>query len=181
MFTHQRAILIPAKKFLSPVLAFFYGEDKMIVRVSEYNNHRKKEMGYCITQTDTRFFIPQEFHGLALAAIKELMLEKYTADGGVEVILSYTWVNTDEVVQSETLSDALYAWRWEAETNPNGDIDAIYFGGEKQGSDECLFRVISPFVKEGSYISMRGEDGEMWRWYFDGQKCIEQYGTVVWK
>lgn len=153
------------------------------MQASEYTACKEYRMGYCMTQTDTRFFIPQEFHGLALAAIKELMLEKYTADNGMSVIRSYRWVGTDEVVQSQTLQDALHAWRWEVPYHPNdsGDIDGLYFRGEKSGADNTLFRVLAPYVKEGSYISMRGEDGALWRWYFDGQRCIEQHGRVVWE
>ena len=139
-------------------------------------------MGYCIDQTASSFFIPQEYHGIALKAIKDFMLQSYTADSGMQVIRSYSWVDTDEVIQSETLPDALYAWRWEAfDHASDGDIDGIYFRGEKSGADDELFRVIAPYVKEGSYIAMRGEDGALWRWYFDGQRCIEQTGTVIWE
>lgn len=139
-------------------------------------------MGYCMDQTASRFFIPQEYHGIALKAIKDFMLQNYTADGGMQVIRSYSWVDTDEVIRSETLQDALYAWRWEAsEYSSDGDIDGIYFRGEKSGADDELFRVIAPYVKEGSYIAMRGEDGALWRWYFNGQRCIEQTGTVIWE
>jgi hypothetical protein len=139
-------------------------------------------MGYCMHQTEASFFIPKEYHGIALAAIKDFMLKQHTADSGMQVIRSYSFVNTEEVVQSQKLQDALYAWRWEADSDDgNEDIDGIYFRGEKSGEDEYLFRVLAPYVKEGSYISMRGEDDALWRWYFDGQKCIEQYGRVIWE
>lgn len=137
-------------------------------------------MGYYIQQTEDRFFIPKEFHGLALAAIKDFMTKKYSDSDG-EYIGWFSWVNTQEVVSAKTLHDALYAWRWEAyPSDGESDIESIHFLGEKSGQDEELFRVLAPYVKEGSYIAMRGEEGDLWRWYFDGQTCREQEGRVVW-
>ena len=140
-------------------------------------------MGYCVQSDETSFFIPQEYHGLALQAVKDFMLKTYTADYGVQTIRSFSWVSTEEVVQSENIFDALYAWRWEAgsESGDDSDIIDIYFRGEKLGHDDLLFQVLAPYVKEGSYIVMRGEDGHTWRWYFDGQTCREQVAKITWE
>lgn len=145
-------------------------------------------MGYCIQQTDAHFFIPKEFHGLALRSVKALMTNSASTlgNGGIwrpneEPVRFFSWVNTDAVMKAETLEEALGAWRWESYTNDNGDIDGLYFQGEKSGQDEYLFLAIAPYVKDGSYIAMRGEDGDIWRWYFDGQTCIEQTGKVIWE
>ena len=37
-------------------------------------------MGYCIYQNETNFFIPKEYFGLALAAIKDFMVQKSEGD-----------------------------------------------------------------------------------------------------
>lgn len=138
-------------------------------------------MGYYVKNTESHFFIPKEYHGLALQAIKDFMLKTYTADSGMQVIRSFPWVNTDEVVNSETLKDALYAWRWDAYTDENGDIADLSFDGEKLGEDDLLFGVIAPYVKEGSYIVMQGEDNYTWRWYFDGQTYRDQAARIIWE
>lgn len=144
-------------------------------------------MGYYMTQNDTEIFIPKELHALALHEIKHLMLEKNSDglitfdNGGLPVYRWFSWVNLDQVLEAKSLSDALSAWRWETHQNEEGDIVFLSFRGEKSGQDDILFKAISPFVKEGSYVSMRGEDGAIWRWYFNGQTCIEQEGKVVWR
>jgi hypothetical protein len=138
-------------------------------------------MGYYVKNTESHFFIPKEYHGMALQAIKDFMLKTYTADSGMQVIRSFPWVSTDEVASSDRLQDALLAWRWDAYIDENGDIANLSFEGEKLGEDEILFNLISPYVKEGSYIVMQGEDNWTWRWYFDGKNYREQAGRIVWE
>jgi hypothetical protein len=143
-------------------------------------------VGYYITQQDSKFFIPKELFGPALATIKELMQDTDSMVGGSwnEDGTSqrwFAWVSTEEVMQSETLKDALWAWRWEAFIDDNGDIADLSFQGEKSGQEAVLFEALSPHVKEGSYICMRGEDGEHWRWFFRDNRCIEQSGRIVYE
>jgi hypothetical protein len=143
-------------------------------------------MGYCMDMQDCKFHIPAAHFADALAAIKALMhnTEAMTGgswSGGVMVERWYSWVNTNEVLEAETLSDALAAWRWEAHLSENGDVTYLYFRGEKSGQDDVLFRAIAPYVTSGSYVCMRGEDGALWRWYFEGGRCIEQEGRVFYE
>jgi hypothetical protein len=143
-------------------------------------------MGYCMDMQDCKFHIPAAHFADALAAIKALMhnTEAMTGgswSGGVMVERWYSWVNTNEVLEAETLSDALAAWRWEAHLSENGDVTYLYFRGEKSGQDDVLFRAIAPYVTSGSYVCMRGEDGALWRWYFDGSRCVEQEGKVFYE
>jgi len=63
-------------------------------------------------------------------------------------------------------------------TEPN--VIGIKFEGENNGSDKEIFEVIAPYVEEGSYIEMCGEEGEIWRWVFDGKTCVEKTPTVKW-
>ena len=113
-------------------------------------------MGYCITQTDGSF----EFSDPdgALKAIQGIPSGKYG------------WTHHDSSV--DNLRDALEEWRWDY------DKYGLNFGGEKIGDDQVLFDAIAPFVKEGSYLQMQGEDGCIWRWYFDGKTCEEQNATI---
>ena len=134
-------------------------------------------MGYCIYQNETNFFIPKEYFGLALAAIKDFMVQKSEGD----TIRWFSWINTEGVMDCQTLEDALHAWRWVAEFNENGDIWHLYFRGDKSGHDLDFFKVLAPFVRDESYIIMRGEDGEMWRWFFKDKTCIEQNAIITWK
>lgn len=141
-------------------------------------------MGYYISQVDSKFFIPKELFGPALAAIREVMYDSDSMQGGAWNAEGrserwYSWVSTEEVMKAETLKEALWAWRWEAYIDENGDIADISFQGEKSGQEEVLWRALAPHVKDGSYICMRGEDGEHWRWFFQNRRCNEQYGRIV--
>ena len=157
-------------------------------------------MGYYITMRDSNFCIKAENKADALRAIKNLVGQETITDGGGS---HFSWVYTEEFVNADTFADAMESWRWEIEEqqrenrkdvseltsedlnwseSPNHDgkdVVGICFIGEKLGDDHVLFQAIAPFVEIGSYIEMSGEEGYIWRWYFDGTDCVEQEGRVV--
>lgn len=125
-------------------------------------------VGYHIWMEEGIFRIPKEKEAEALdhvkAAASLLMLGKR----------HFSWVDVDEIARARTMEEAMKAMRWAVGRNEDGEIDEIDFTGEKSGGDEAeLLSLIAPFVPKGCYITMRGEEHEMWRWYFDGQECIE--------
>ena len=147
-------------------------------------------MGYCMSMRDSKIRIPASKHDRCLAAIRALSGRgtAYYSSGG-----HYSWVRTHEFANATTLREALAAWRWvdpnQDLTNPDNDkskdIEELYFSGEKIGDDFILMSAIAPYVEAGSYIEMVGEGAwlgpgaDYWRWYFDGEGCIEQAGQVV--
>ena len=143
-------------------------------------------MGYCMTQRDCHFIIKAENQEKAMEAIKALAKdvdEKGSGgswSGGGKTKSWYSWVETEEFANAETLADALKAWRWIAEDN-KGDIDYLYFEGDKLGQEDILFEAIAPFVEEGSYIEMSGEDGALWRWAFEQGMMVEREAQINWK
>ncbi len=141
-------------------------------------------MGYCMSQRDCNFFIAKENKEKALQAIKDLaniVQEKGGGGGwvGEKKVKWFAWVTTENFVNAKTLEEAMNEWRWEINSDDNGDIVGISFVGEKLGDDMILFNAIAPYIKEGSFIDMSGEDGYMWRWKFDGEKVKEIEGTVT--
>lgn len=120
-------------------------------------------MGYSMHSYSSSFFLPKEYAGLALKAI-------HTLNG--------KW---EESKKSDTLREAFLEWGWDAEESEDGDINYLFFSGDKYYNDDLLFEAIAPYVKGGSYLAVMGEDDFIWRWYFDGQKCIEQSAEIVWK
>ena len=94
--------------------------------------------------------------------------------------IRYSWVNLREVRACATFAGALSVWRWDANPREEDTVELKSFEGEDSGSDFEMFKAIAPFVKSGSYIEMLGEDGERWRWVFDGTTCKEVYSTLVW-
>lgn len=129
-------------------------------------------MGYYIKQRDVEFTIKAENKEKALKAIKKLTNTKSGND-------SFAWVNMKKARETDNLNEALIAWRWIAYEDNNGNIDCLAFDGEKWGSCSLMFSAIAPYVKKGSYIEMSGEEGEIWRWQFDGKKMIEKFAEIT--
>jgi hypothetical protein len=67
------------------------------------------------------------------------------------------------------------------ETDDDGNITSVDFYGDKVAYDESdMFSKIAPFVADGSFIEMRGDDGDMWRWVFSGGAVREVRATITW-
>ena len=128
-------------------------------------------MGYCMDLVGGSFHMKKENFNNALNAIKEL----------VENGQQYSWVNSDTISKANDLFEAVREWGWSVHTDVNGDIDDIDFDAEKMGDDEILFNAIALFVKDDSYINMRGEDGEGWKWYFKDGECHTFDGETKYK
>ena len=127
-------------------------------------------MGYCMNQVDSHFVIKSENKVKALEAIKALGKKRD----------SYSWVTSANFVDANTLQEAMTEWRWNIQEDKDGNVSEIEFNGEKSGDDETLFQAIAPFVEDGCFIEMRGEDGAMWRWCFSDGAVEEKYARVEW-
>jgi len=67
------------------------------------------------------------------------------------------------------------------EADDDGNVIDLDFAGDKLAYDEDkMFQKIAPFVEDGSFIEMRGEDGAMWRWVFSDGKVREIKSKVIW-
>jgi len=160
-------------------------------------------MGYCMRQTDSNFKIKVKNHPEALRALKEFAqtqsriswinniqreildvktLEEalynlgWSADVNIPKVLSKAQVvNHLKAIQKtgniEKISDLITKIEGEKE---DFYITDILFEGEKIGNESSFFKAIAPFVKEGSFIEMVGEDGEKWRWVFENGQCVEK-------
>jgi hypothetical protein len=148
-------------------------------------------MGYYISNINSEFKMKAENKEKALAAIKKLFdPETINANArggrwgdGEKQASWYSWVDTEKSLACETVEDAIGEWGWETRTDEEtGDIIDMYFPENKMGQEEYLFQAIAPFVEEGSYFHMVGEDDSQWRWYFNGKDLEEQYiQEIIWK
>lgn len=127
-------------------------------------------MGYYIDFRGCDFRIKASNKEAALSALKKLFVKRKQLG----------WVSQEDIKDKTSLEDALEECRWDTENSIEGDIDCIRFNGEKSGDDEIIFDAIAPYVEKDSFIEMQGEEGEMWRWVFDGEHCKEIYPTVTW-
>lgn len=68
-----------------------------------------------------------------------------------------------------------------AELDDDGNIIGVDFIGDKLSYDEeKMFQSIAPYVEDGSYIEMSGEDGARWKWAFNGGKFKEIQAKIIW-
>lgn len=125
-------------------------------------------MGYCISLYTTDFVLAAAHKDDALAAVKA-MPSGHCA-----------WMNMEERRRCKTLEEALREWCYDPEMDDGGNIVGFDFTGEKIGDEELMFRAIAPFVKDGSYIEMHGEDGARWRWKFINGQMKEISARIVW-
>lgn len=131
-------------------------------------------MGYYMEQVGPQKFIIREADKVpAYEALKKWEQKEIERYGG------YGCNVQPPLDNAETLEDALRALDWEAENNPQGDIDGLCFNGEKLHEDGVWLNYIAPYVVHGSRLTMLGEDGDHWCWYFDGKTCEEYSGEVV--
>ena len=131
-------------------------------------------MGYCIEQTESQFRLASEHHDAALRAIQGLVGSETISDTSGR---HFSWVRSG-FERIDNLEEMLKEWRWEP-AYLDGDIVGLRFFGEKSGDDGAMLNAIAPFVDAGSYVQMQGEDGAVWRWYFNGDTCETQAGVVV--
>lgn len=109
-------------------------------------------MGYDYFQEETQFRLAHEQHAAALAALQQ-----------VRPVVS--------------LAEALDPW--ELDLNLSGDIIGLELRGDRLRGSREVFAALAPFVEPGSFIRLRGELGEEFRWTFDGgvfQQIEEQTG-----
>ena len=136
-------------------------------------------MGYYMNQVECNFRIKKENIQKAWDSLISLFRieEKPIKDASGS---HYAWINTNDVLNAETFEDAMCEIMWDLETSENGDIDYICFNGEKYGGDEdIILGSIAPYVEDGSYIIMQGEEGERWKWKFTNGKVEEINGHFV--
>jgi hypothetical protein len=135
-------------------------------------------MGYNITLVESKFRIKKDHKAAALEAIRTLANDSTKMSGfgysNNERTRHYSWVTTDEFFLAKTLEVAFEAWRWKAHVDEKTeDVVGLEFHGEKLGDDTILWDAIAPFIEDGSYLQMSGEDGMLWRWVFKGGVMTE--------
>lgn len=57
------------------------------------------------------------------------------------------------------------------ELDQDGSIIGVCFIGHKLSDEYEAFQQAAPYILSGSYIEMRGDDGERWKWEFQNGVC----------
>jgi hypothetical protein len=90
----------------------------------------------------------------------------------------FSWMEANYPDVCKNMEDILHSLGFENIIyNENGDLIGLTYSS-KSGQEELFFEAMSPFIVKDSYINWRGEDGELWQWYFDGEKMHTRYATI---
>lgn len=127
-------------------------------------------MGYGMRQMASDFHIDQPDQASALEE-----LQRWADLAG-----HIAFVDRITVTSARSLTEALEEFGWVADLDVQENICHIEFGRENSGEEDELFDRLAPYVQPGSYIEMAGEDGERWRWTFDGRTCKTVKPEVRW-
>lgn len=129
-------------------------------------------MGYCIKMTESKFTIKKENFETALKSLKAVFVPEnmntYDYINGKRYP-HFSWVDTNKVLDSLNITEALTGIRYIPQFDQNGDICNVKFIGEKYGDEEIFFKALAPYVESGSYLCFKGEDGDTWKWSFNGE------------
>lgn len=137
-------------------------------------------MGYSAYINKQEFFISKDRLWDAGVALHNKMSKM----GSLERIPA--WLDRGDISdarKTKILHELTILWRWRLVFDGmTGDVNKIEFESSdgKLGDEDILFNTIAPFVGEGSYIEMVGEDGEMWRWVFDGNTMKHVKPIITW-
>jgi hypothetical protein len=123
-------------------------------------------MGYKIEITTSECVIPQENLQEAYRILKERYPE--------------IWLEEADANDFDRLDDALLYLGFDAsEPTSSGGLMVTGYEG-KSHTEQQDFEAIAHLIRKGSYVDWRGEDGYLYRWFFTGEKLIEQTATITW-
>lgn len=130
-------------------------------------------MSYSVSMRSSSFRISKEKFGEALKAIRAFF-EEPAHDEYVELSNIIGCCDAGDII------NALANARWYCGQDSKG-ICSIKFIGSKLGVDDQLFCILAPFVEDGSFIEMEGEEKNLWRWKFENGTCIDEQGRVLYE
>ena len=133
-------------------------------------------MGYYINTTSEQdFLLPKENFDAAYKAMCELNKHDDLKRGGTGAFGSedrqvwFSWMHENYPEVCEDLFEIFDHLGFDYTKDGDGNIDSLSYDN-KQGAEEVFLAAIAPFVKDGSFMTWRGEDGELWRYlYRDGR------------
>ena len=135
-------------------------------------------MGYHITIFEHDVIIPTDRMASALHELKAMAMNKDKMGGGgftgvgEPVEQWFSWVDMQQLANAETLVEAFNAWRYDFVNSDDGVV-LENFEGEKLGDDAFLWETLAPFIKDGGFMEVHGEDNDYWRWKFNDGKFRE--------
>jgi hypothetical protein len=140
-------------------------------------------MGYYVTLENVDFTIPADKVADAFEAMKALnsrddLKTGGSWQGGKQTERWFAWMDADYDKTCKDAKAILDMLGFEVEVADDGGLSLVGYDS-KTGSEEHFVRTLAPFVKEGSYMEWRGEEGDRWRWVILNGQMTRQQGHTV--
>lgn len=149
-------------------------------------------MGYYISEIEEEITIKKDnivpaFRALTMFAKTKLRTEtphslalpdgvSFTNGNSANIYFGGQPVDTDDLIV------VMRNMSFEPYIDDVGDLIAFNYAGEKWYQQiEDFADVIAPFVEPDSHIDFEGEQGEYFRYAFDGKTMREKAGTIEWE
>jgi hypothetical protein len=124
-------------------------------------------MGYCIELIESNFVIEKSNTTNIVNALKDFA-KNFTDEYNDDRIM---WVDKENIIDSDNIEEIFEEIRYPLIKDNNENYTIDYFCGEKLGDDFEIFKVIAPYIVDGSYLEYLGEDGEQWKYIFKNGEC----------
>lgn len=125
-------------------------------------------MGYCVNLRDNNFKFNKEDSEGILKTLKEFASNT-----------SLMWADEHSILRAKNIKECFEEIRYPL--IESGDFYKIdYFDGEKLGNEDKIFNSIAKYIEKDTYLEFSGEDGDIFRLVFDGEKCEYKYPEIVW-
>lgn len=138
-------------------------------------------MGYCIGQSGGVFGIPARHVESALEAVcnaNPCYPRQHTIQSIQDEIEDYQFLPAISKLKKIILK----GWGFKLNTDEDGDVVGVQWEWEKlQSETDNWMKAVAPFVPAGCFIEMVGEDGDKWRYMFDGLTVKEVHPKLVWE
>ena len=144
-------------------------------------------MGYYVTVTDSKFKLLPGKDLEAYEILCELNSHDELKSGGSfggsrPPVKWFSWMPEDYPSECPTWQSILKRLGFEFDEDAVDDEGfTMMFYDNKCGDEEHFFKALAPCIADGSYINWRGEDGDLWRWEFEGGTMRTRRGGVVWE
>jgi hypothetical protein len=126
-------------------------------------------MGYNYHITEQDFFIEASNRKLARKAI-------------IEKVFRYLGFTEFHISEATSFRKAMAICNFDIKLDAEKNVVKISLAGDnKLWMESEVFRAIAPYVKTGSYIQGAGDDGEIWRWVFDGISVKHVDAKITWE
>ncbi|MFG1647901.1 hypothetical protein ACGFMK_47080 [Amycolatopsis sp. NPDC049252] len=146
-------------------------------------------MGYSVKLIKGEVVIPATRTDLALSAIRALDQHDDLKSGWTRVEHPdgtfgrrphWAFTDPDEIATAQSLTEMLRAFRYEAMTEPDGEIYGVELIGvtRNAGDDVHFWRALAPYVENGGELIWLGEDDKLQRWRFDGHTMTVAEGLM---